>query len=146
MLLPTHLAAGLIIGKLTGDYAIAFIGSTAVDLDHFIAFYRSKVLLKFKKIILATTNQNHIVIDQRNYFHNVFFFLAVSLIVLLIDLRVGLIFGISYLVHLIFDSFDNQNYYPFYPNKKINLHGPINYFSAREVTFAFLLFVIFLLV
>lgn len=146
MLLPTHLAAGLIIGKLTGDYSAAFIGSVAVDLDHVFAFYNSHVLLKIKKIILATTNQNFIVNNQRNYFHNVFFFLAVLTIVLIINFKIGLVFGLAYLTHLVFDALDNQSYYPFYPNKKINLHGPIKYFSKQEIAFALLLFLIFLIV
>jgi hypothetical protein len=146
MLLPTHLAAGLIIGKLTGDYSAAFIGSVAVDTDHFFAFYHSHVLLKVKKIILATTNQNFKVNNQRNYFHNVLFFLAISTLVLIINFRVGLAFGLAYLVHLIFDSLDNQSYYPFYPNKKIGFRGPIKYFSKQEIGFALLLFLIFLII
>lgn len=146
MLLPTHLAAGLIIGKLTGDYSAAFIGSVAVDMDHFFAFYNSHVLLKLKKIILATTKQNFLVSNQRNYFHNVFFFLAASAVVMAFNFKVGEIFSLAYLVHLIFDSLDNQVYLPFYPNKKISLRGPIKYFSKQEIVFALLLFFIFLVV
>ncbi|KKS33399.1 MAG: hypothetical protein UU95_C0033G0005 [Parcubacteria group bacterium GW2011_GWC2_42_12] len=146
MLLPTHLAAGLIIGKLTGDYSAAFIGSVAVDLDHFFAFYSSHVLLKVKKIILATTKQNFLVNNQRNYFHNIFFFLAASASALIIDFNAGLIFSLAYLVHLIFDALDNQTYFPFYPSKKISLRGPIKYFSKQEIIFALALFFIFLIV
>jgi hypothetical protein len=144
MLLPTHLAAGLIIGKLTGDYTTAFIGSAAVDLDHFFAFYRSHILLKVKKIILAATKQNFLVSNQRNYFHNVLFFLLVSLAVSAANLRIGLVFGLAYFIHLVFDSLDNQSYFPFYPNKKIKLQGPIRYFSKQEIIFALALFFIFL--
>ncbi|MDO8667490.1 MAG: metal-dependent hydrolase [bacterium] len=146
MLLPTHLAAGLIIGKLTGDYTVAFIGSTAVDLDHFFAFYRSNVLSKFKKMIAATTSQNFIVSDQRNYFHNIFFFLAISAIAIIINFEIGLVFSLAYLSHLILDSLDDQVYFPFYPNKKINSRGPIKYFSGQEIAFALVLFFIFLIV
>ncbi len=146
MLIPTHLAAGLIIGKLTGNYTVAFIGATAVDLDHFFAFYRNHVLLKFKKIILATTKQNSLINNQRNYFHNVFFFLAVSGIMLMIDFKIGLIFGSAYLSHLILDSLDDQDYFPFYPYKKVNLRGPINYFSKQEIVLAVVLFFIFLVI
>ncbi|MDD4901434.1 MAG: metal-dependent hydrolase [Patescibacteria group bacterium] len=146
MLLPTHLAAGLIIGKLTGDYTVAFIGSVAVDLDHFFAFYKSHVLLKVKKIILATTSQDFIVNNQRNYFHNIFCFLAVAVIMLAVNFKVGAIFSLAYLVHLIFDALDDQEYYPFYPNKKLKFRGPIKYFSKQEIIFALALFLIFLLV
>ena len=146
MLLPTHLAAGLIIGKLTGDYTVAFIGATAVDLDHLFAFYRSHVLLKFKKIIAATTSQNFIVDDQRNYFHNILFFLVVSAIILMINFKIGLVFSLAYLSHLILDSLDDQTYFPLYPYKKINSRGPIKYFSQQEVIFALVLFFIFLIV
>ena len=146
MTLPTHLAAGLIIGKLGGDYSLAFLGSTLVDFDHLLAFYRSAVLLKFKKIVAATTNKNYLVSDQRNYFHNIFFFLAVSALLILLNFRMGMIFSSAYLTHLIMDALDNQAYYPFYPNKKIITRGPIKYFSKQEIVFALALFFVFLLV
>ena len=146
MLLPTHLTAGLIIGKLTGDYTVAFIGSTVVDLDHLFAFYHSHVLLKFKKIISATTNHNFIVTDQRNYFHNIFFFMIISAIVLIINFKIGLAFSLAYLSHLILDLLDDQFDFPFYPYKKIKLHGPIKYFSKQEIVLALVLFFIFLIV
>lgn len=146
MLLPTHLAAGLIIGKLTDNYAAAFIGSTIVDLDHLLAFYRSHVLLKLRKIIAATTNQNSIVTNQRNYFHNIIFFLVVSIIILTINFKIGLVFSLAYLSHLVLDALDDQGYFPLYPSKKISLRGPIKYFSKQEIIFALVLFFIFLIV
>jgi len=146
MLLSTHLAAGLIIGKLTGNYTVAFIGSVVMDLDHIFAFYQSHVLLKVKKIIQATTNQNFLVNDQRNYFHNVFFFLAISVIAMALNFHLGVIFSMAYLVHLIFDSLDDQEYYPFYPRKNVKLRGPVRYFSKQEIIFALILFFIFLIV
>jgi membrane-bound metal-dependent hydrolase YbcI (DUF457 family) len=146
MLLPTHLIAGLIVGKITGNYSISLIGSVAVDLDHIFAWWRRGVLFKFKKIVAATTDKSFRITDQRNYFHNIFFFIAAILVFLIIDIKTGLIFGLAYLVHLLMDSLDNSGFYPFYPNKKINLRGPIKYYSLAELGFAIFLLVIYFVI
>ncbi len=146
MTLPTHLVAGLIIGKLTGNYTVSLIGSAAVDLDHLIAYYRNGILSKPKRLIAAVINKTDSLIDQRNYFHNIFFFTAITVIVLIVNFKIGLVFSLAYLGHLILDSLDNMNYFPFYPNKKINLRGPIKYFSQQEFFFAIVLFFIFLII
>lgn len=146
MLLPTHLLAGLIIGKLTGNYAISLIGSVMIDLDHLIIFHRNGILFKLKKFIAAAINRIDLVIDQRNYFHNVFFFIIVAAAVLIINFKIGLAFSLAYLSHLLLDSLDNLNYFPFYPNKKINLRGPIKYCSLQEFIFAIVLFSIFFII
>jgi membrane-bound metal-dependent hydrolase YbcI (DUF457 family) len=133
----------MIIGKLTGDYTTSIIGSIFMDLDHLFSYYRAGFLFNFKKLFTMATSRANIGIPQRNYFHNIFFCLAVSLIILLINFKIGLIFFISYILHLILDSLDNSSYYPFYPNKKIRLHGPIKYFSKQEIIIVFVLLLIF---
>ena len=146
MLLSTHLAAGLIISKLTGNYNYSLLGSVIMDLDHLIAYYRTGILLKFRKMLIATTGIADIGLPQRNFFHNIFFCLLVSVIVLAINFTAGLAFGAAYILHLILDSLDNSNYYPLYPNLKINLRGPIKYFSKQEFVFTFILLLIYFII
>jgi len=146
MFLPTHLVAGLIVGKITGNYNISLLGSVTMDLDHLLAYYRAGILFSFKKFFAATTGQASIGIPQRNFFHNIFFCLAVSAIALIIDFSAGLVLFIAYIFHLFLDSLDDSNYYPFYPNKKINLRGPIKYFSKQEFIFMIFLLLIFFII
>lgn len=146
MFLPTHLATGLIIGKLTGNYNAAILGSVVMDLDHLLAYFRAGILFNFKKLFIATTSKINIGVSQRNFFHNIFFCLLVSVIALAINFSAGLVFSLAYICHLILDSLDNSNYYPFYPNLKIKLHGPIKYFSKQEIIFAIILLLIFFII
>lgn len=146
MLLSTHLAAGLIISKLSGNYNAALLGSVIMDLDHLIAYYRTGILLKLRKILIATIGKADIGIAQRNFFHNIFFYLFISAVVSAINFSAGLIFGAAYVCHLILDSLDSENYYPFYPSLKINLRGPIKYFSRQEFIFTFILLMIFFII
>lgn len=146
MLLSTHLAAGLIISKLTGNYNVSLLGSVIMDLDHLIAYYRTGILLKLKKILIATAGKADIGIAQRNFFHNIIFCLLVSAMVSAINLSAGLTFGAAYVCHLILDSLDSEKYHPFYPNLKINFRGPIKYFSRQEFIFTFVLLLIFFII
>lgn len=146
MFLPTHLAAGLIIGKLTGNYPVSVITSLAIDLDHLVAYYQTGILFKFKKIMAAVEGRADIGLPQRNYFHNVFFAVIASVAAFLINYEIGLVFTAAYFCHLTLDSLDSSNYYPFYPGKKINLRGPIRYFSAADMILSLVLFIIFLII
>lgn len=146
MILSTHLAAGLIISKLTGDYNASLLGSVIMDLDHLIAYYRTGILLKFRKVLVATTGRADIGLPQRNFFHNVFFCLVVSAAVSVMNFSAGLTFGAAYACHLILDALDSEAYYPFYPSLKINLRGPIKYFSRQEFIFTFILLLIFFII
>lgn len=146
MLLSTHLAAGLVISKLTGNYNAALLGSVIMDLDHLIAYYRTGILLKLRKILLVTTGRADIGIAQRNFFHNIFFYLFISAVVSAINFSAGLTFGAAYLCHLILDALDSEKYYPFYPSLKIKLRGPIKYFSRQEFIFTFILLLIFFII
>jgi hypothetical protein len=146
MLFPTHLLAGLIIGKITGDYPTSLIGSVIIDSDHLVAYYRNGILFKFKKFIAATFNRIDQITDARNYFHNAILFMAVAIVAMFINFKIGLVFSLAYFVHLIFDSLDNVNYLPFYPSQKLNFNGPIKYCSLQEFIFSLILFIIFFLV
>lgn len=146
MLLSTHLAAGLIISKLTGNYNASLLGSVIMDLDHLIAYYRTGILLKFNKVFIAITGRADIGLPQRNFFHNVLFCLLIAAAVSVMNFSVGLTFGAAYVCHLILDALDSENYYPFYPGLKINLRGPIKYFSRQEFIITFILLLIFFII
>ncbi|MDQ3075586.1 MAG: hypothetical protein M3Q34_00455 [bacterium] len=138
--------AGLIIGKLTGNYTLSITGALFLDLDHFLTLSKHQLLSKPKDFFHAILSQNDPYGDQRFALHNFFIFLLISLPILFIDFRIGFIFGAAYLSHLILDALDNSDYYPFFPNKKINIIGPIKYFSNQEfVVFSILTFVFFLI-
>jgi membrane-bound metal-dependent hydrolase YbcI (DUF457 family) len=146
MFLPTHLVAGMIIGKLTGDYTTSILGSILMDLDHLFSYYQAGILFNFRKLFNMVTSRANSKIPQRNFFHNIFFCLFLSIIILLINFKIGLIFFAAYILHLVLDSLDDSNYYPMYPNKKISLHGPIKYFSKQEIVIVFVLILIFFII
>ncbi|MBI5733582.1 MAG: metal-dependent hydrolase [Candidatus Kerfeldbacteria bacterium] len=133
MLLPTHLLGGLIIGKIMGDYPAALAGALLVDLDHLVSYFKSGVWFNFKKFTKAITNRNDPWGDQRNVLHNVILGLVISASVAVFDYKFGIVFALGYLSHLVLDALDNSDYFPFFPNKKVNLKGPIKYFSIAEV-------------
>ncbi|OGJ00890.1 hypothetical protein A3I95_02210 [Candidatus Nomurabacteria bacterium RIFCSPLOWO2_02_FULL_44_12] len=56
MTLPSHIALGLIIGKVTGNYGLAISTSVLIDCDHFISLYKHGVLRSFKEFWKAETN------------------------------------------------------------------------------------------
>jgi membrane-bound metal-dependent hydrolase YbcI (DUF457 family) len=144
MYFPSHLAAGLVIGKLTGDYTAAIVGSLFVDLDHFYSFFKHGLLKNWKTFIKASTSEEDPYDDQRNFFHNIFFYIIAMVIFLMINFSVGLVFMISYFVHLAMDALDGAEFYPFYPSKKINMMGPIGYFSKYDMAVSIVLVIIFL--
>ena len=145
MYLPSHIAAGLVIGKITGDYTTAIVGSLFLDLDHLYSFYKHKSFSKWKKFIKIITSEEDLYDDQRNYFHNIFFAVAVWVVFMLINFQIGLIFSIAYFFHLVMDSLDGAEYYPLYPSKKINLRGPIGFFSKYDMMVSIVLIIIFLI-
>ena len=133
MYLPTHLAAGLVIGKITGDYTAAMLGSLLPDSDHFYSYIKHKAFTSLKNLKAFITDEDDPHDDQRNIFHNIIFAILVWIIMMFISLPFGIIFTASHLIHLFMDSMDGADYYPFYPNKKINLKGPIGFFSKWDV-------------
>ncbi|MCX6823125.1 MAG: metal-dependent hydrolase [candidate division SR1 bacterium] len=143
----THLAAGLIIGHLTGDYVTAVSCSILVDADHLLPIIKHGLLFKPQKIWHVMTDPGDIIADgkiedNRNYFHSVFTLILLSGIVMLINFPVGLVFAIAYAAHLSFDMLDKSNVYPFYPIKSVNAKGRIGYCSKQEFIFAGVLYLI----
>lgn len=135
MTLPTHVLAGLIIGKITGDFSTALAGSLVMDLDHAISYFYHGILFKPRKLFKAISDEADPWGDQRNFLHSIFSWLIISPILLVINFKFGLIFSIAYFFHLVLDALDSAHFYPFFPLKKFLIKGFIKYYSKQEVVF-----------
>ena len=140
-----HIISGLIIGKLSGLYIPALIGAVLVDLDHLISYAKHKVLFKPKKLWKTLTATKDPFGDQRNFLHSFITWPILSLVVIIINFQIGLIFALAYLIHLLLDMTDNADFYPFYP-LKFKINGPMKYFSKEEFVFTLILLLIFILI
>ena len=146
MTFPTHILAGLIIGNLTWDYTAALTGSLVMDIDHLFSYHRHGILFQPKRILRESLTAEDPWEDQKNFLHSVQSLFAISLLLLLIDVRFGLIFSVAYLIHLILDALTGS-FYPFYPYKRFYIKEPIiQYVSNKELALAISLSVIFLFV
>ena len=146
MTFPTHLMAGLVIGKLTGNYSLSIAVAVGVDIDHVFSYAKNGILLKPKKFLQTVFNRDDPYGDQRFFLHNVLVFILISGIVFFINPQIGFIFSLAYLSHIILDALDNSDYFPFFPNKKINIRGPIEYASWKELPIVCFLIITFLLI
>ena len=146
MTLPTHIMAGMVIGKLTGNYSLSIGMAIAPDIDHLFSYAKSGVLFKpveFFKTVFAREDPYG---DQRYILHNILVFVIISVVVFLINSDVGLIFSLAYFSHIILDALDGSDYFPFFPNKKVNIRGPVNYFSKQEFFILLLLILVYFLI
>jgi len=140
MTFPTHILAGLLIGKITGDFTTAIVASLVVDLDHFISFYRHGTLFNLRELLRESLDEEDRWGDQRNFMHNVFVWIIISAIISLFNFNVGMVFSAAYLSHLLLDAFNKTYFYPFYPSKRFATKGFIRYNSRQEIIFcAFLI-------
>lgn len=144
MFVPTHIIGGLLIGKITGNYIPALIGATLIDLDHLVVYAKYGVLLKPKKLLKIILNKGGVLGYQRNFLHSIFTFIPICFILFFINFDFAFSFSLGYACHLLFDALDNADFYPLFPWKKINLHGPIKYFSKQEFIFALILFILWI--
>ena len=142
MFILAHLAAGLIIGKISGNYPASLIGAIAIDLDHLAPYIRHKVLFNPKKFWKIITNPKDPYGNQRNFLHSLIAWISISSIFIIINFNVGIIFSLGYLSHLLLYLMDSSDFYPFYPFK-LNIRGPIKYFSKFEFLFTAALFIVF---
>lgn len=145
MTIPTHILAGLVIGKITGSYAPALIGATIVDLDHFYSYAKSGVVLKPKLLWQTLTAKEDPYGDQRWIFHTAWMFLFIAILFSLFLPTIAFPFLLGYGSHLLLESLDASDYWPLYPYKKLNIKGPIKYYSVFELLFAIGLLVLFFL-
>ena len=135
MTLPTHVLAGLIIGKITGDFPTALAGSLAMDLDHTISYFRHGILFKPRQLWKAIHDEADPWGDQRNFLHSIFSWIVISIVLLTINFNFGLVFSIAYFFHLVFDALDSADYYPFFPFREFVIKGFVKYFSKQEIIF-----------
>ncbi|RJR30775.1 hypothetical protein C4569_03815 [Candidatus Parcubacteria bacterium] len=133
MTIPTHLLAGMVIGKLTNNYGAALAGSVLIDLDHIISYSQHKILFKPKVLLKTMRTESDPWQDQRNILHSVFSFAIIIILLALVNFSFGLVFGLAYIAHLTLDMFDSADFHPFFPFKKINLKGPFKFFSLCEL-------------
>jgi membrane-bound metal-dependent hydrolase YbcI (DUF457 family) len=143
MTLPTHALLGVIIGKITGNYTVGIASSVLVDIDHLQSYATHGLLLKPRKLWKALTDQVDPYGDQRGILHNILFFGVVAIILIFLFHKIGIIIAIGWFGHLCLDALDNSDYYPLYPNKSINLRGPIKYGTWQELIFFLVLVVIY---
>jgi membrane-bound metal-dependent hydrolase YbcI (DUF457 family) len=146
MTLPTHFLLGMIIGKFTGNYPVAIASSVLVDLDHVQSYISHGLILKPKKLWNALTDQKDPWGDQRGIFHNILFFGVIAILLIILTGKIGIIIILGYVGHLLLDALDNSDYWPLYPNKKINLRGPIKYGTWQELLFFIVLLVVFFMI
>ena len=135
MTLPTHVLAGLILGKITGDFPTALAGSLVMDLDHTISYFRHGILFKPRKLFKAISDEADPWSDQRNFLHSLFSFVVITSIFLLINFKIGLVFSTAYFFHLLFDALDGADFYPFFPFKQFVIKGFVKYYSKQEIIF-----------
>ena len=143
MTFPTHILAGLIIGKLTGDYTAALTGSLIMDVDHLFSYYQRGILFKPRAILHESLTAKDPTGSQKNIFHSVQSWFLVSLVLSSVNLNFGLVFSLAYIVHLMLDAL-NGDVYPFYPYKGIILKKIfIGYLSKKEGVFALCMALVF---
>jgi membrane-bound metal-dependent hydrolase YbcI (DUF457 family) len=95
MTTPTHLAAGLLIGRITGHMDWAILAAVLVDLDHVFSYVKHGVLFKPKQLIKTLTDVNDPWDDQRGIMHNFFVAGALSLLMFFLMPTIGLTLVLS---------------------------------------------------
>ncbi len=140
MYVTTHLALGLIIGELSGNYTAALLGSLLIDVDHLIPIIKEKSGISIKKVWEKSKQAGS---SCRSYLHGLFPWIILSVLISLFSLSFGLIFSLAYLGHLLLDALDKDDFYPFYPIKKLKINGFVPYYSIKEFAFSLALFLVF---
>ncbi|OIP56031.1 hypothetical protein AUK13_01800 [Candidatus Kuenenbacteria bacterium CG2_30_39_24] len=116
-----------------------------MDLDHTISYFRHGILFKPRKLFKAISDETDLWGDQRNFLHNIFSWLVVSFLLLVVNFNFGLVFSIAYFFHLVFDALNSADFYPFFPSRKFVIRGFIKYYSKQEVVFDICLILILII-
>ena len=143
MTLPTHILLGLVIGKVTGNYELGIFSSIAPDFDHIASYMKSGVLKNPILFWKTVTDREDSYGDQRGILHNILVFIVCSMILIYFFKFIGLVIMFGWLGHIILDMLDNSDYWPFYPNKKIDIRGLIKYFLFQEFLFFVCLLIVY---
>ncbi len=96
MTLPTHILLGAIIGKATGNYPVAILSSTVIDLDHMYSYAKHGVLKNPKLFWKTVTEEKDAEGDQRGILHNVIVYVFLSLLIIFLFPKVGYIVGLGW--------------------------------------------------
>lgn len=110
MFLGAHIAAGLIVGKITGNYPAALISTIIIDIDHIIPYIKHGIIFDLKKLWKTTLNPYDPYGNQRNYLHSIFMWFAISVLAILIHYEIGFVICLGYLTHLILDLLDGSDF------------------------------------
>ena len=145
MFIFAHLAAGLIVGKISGNYTTALIGALFPDLDHLFPYIKHKIIFSPKKFWNTITDPQDKYGNQRNFLHNIGVEILISISLIILNFKIGLVFALGYLSHILLDIIDASDFRPFYPSK-INFKGLIGYLSIHEFIFTAVLILIFFLI
>ena len=148
MLYTSHIAGGLIVGSLTGDYMAAMAGTLIIDADHLIPIIRTGTFFRPIDLIANTFKQEDVYghTNQRGILHSLFSWAVISAMLIVINFPFGFAFACAYGMHLALDCIDSADFFPFFPYKQVNIKGPITYASAREHVFCFVLLSIFIVI
>lgn len=145
MTLPTHLIAGMIIGKVTGNFPTAIAGALLIDIDHIISYYKHGILFKPRELIKYVTSREDPWEDQRNILHNIIVWIGISVLVAILKPEISIAFSLGYFSHLLLDALDESEFYPLFPTKKFHFRGPVKYLSKEEFLFFTFCLLIFLI-
>jgi membrane-bound metal-dependent hydrolase YbcI (DUF457 family) len=145
MFITAHILAGLLIGKLTGHYALALASAVLIDVDHLGPYARHRVLWRPKSLWSAATDPEDPYKDQRTILHSFITWTLVSTIVLLIDQHIATVVSLGWLSHLILDVLDGSDFSPLYPFGT-SVRGPIGYLSRGEFAFTALVLAVYLMI
>lgn len=144
MTTPNHIALGLIIGKLTGNYGLAVVVSLAIDCDHLASIYKHGYYKSLKLFWETETNPEDPWGDQRGGVHTLFsVVLTTSISYFLFSSAIALVVGLSHLGHILLDAISDSDSWPFRPFSNFRTRGFIPYCSKYEIYFFIGLVLIF---
>ena len=146
MTIPTHILLGAIIGKVTGNYTLVIGASVVPDLDHLSSYLKSGVIKNPKTFWKTITDRDDPYGDQRGILHNLIFFTIGSIIIYFLLPKFSLVLILGWLGHIVLDALDKSDYWPFYPSKKLNIRGVIQYASVQELVFFLVLLCVYFVI
>jgi hypothetical protein len=144
MFILAHLALGLVIGKITHNYAAVLAGAVLIDADHLVSYAKSGVLYSPRKLWRAISRPEDRIGGQRHFMHTMLGWKISSLAVLLANFWAGVLFSAGYFSHLFLDFIDGSAFRPLKPFSGRSFEGPIKYLSKAEFLLTAVLFAVFL--
>ncbi|MBW3019411.1 metal-dependent hydrolase [Candidatus Woesearchaeota archaeon] len=143
MFITAHIVAGLLIGKLTGNYTAALLGTLLLDIDHLLIYIKEGVFRSRKRLWKVIWFEEYVRGD-RTPLHSFTLWLPISALLVLLNPDFGFVFSLGYLAHLLMDMADNTDFYGFWP-LDASFKGPIKYLSWQEILLTVILLIVWLL-